>query len=232
MISDIHRNAGGLPLKIKSAMTILIESHAYALDLERDLWDFPVEIETLQEIGLTPNDFRWLVSKGYVEVGCELTKPCSEHREFSLCRSHAFNDRSCHRRACFILTDAGLAYAREALGESIDEVSTVDDRQVVETSTLLPEWKPDVRELRCNGSLIKRFRCRAPNQESILAVFEEEGWPTVIDDPLTGIGENQDPHRRLNDAVRGLNRYQTTSMIHFSSDGTGEGVRWEWTKEV
>jgi hypothetical protein len=87
-----------------------------------------------------------------------------------------------------------------------------------------PSWDPELRELRMCGVVVKRFARRAVNQERILAVFEEEGWPYRIDDPLlpTGIC----PKARLRDTVKHLNRQNGSRLIRFGMDGTGEGVIW------
>src|SRR5262249_44432444 len=47
-----------------------------------------------------------------------------------------------------------------------------------------PKWDADRRELWYGAVLCKRYRRPAPNQEKILAAFEEDGWPGRIDDPL------------------------------------------------
>ena len=69
------------------------------------------------------------------------------------------------------------------------------------------------------------------NQEAILAAFEEESWPPRIDDPLSPVG-NQDPKRRLHDTINSLNRHQKLSVIRFLGDGSGQGVRWEFTETL
>ena len=61
---------------------------------------------------------------------------------------------------------------------------------------------------------------------AILAAFEEEGWPSRIDDPLPPQPE-QDSKRRLSDTIKCLNRKQASPLIHFRGDGTGEGVVWD-----
>jgi hypothetical protein len=75
------------------------------------------------------------------------------------------------------------------------------------------------------GKLVKRFRVPSPNQERILAAFEEEGWPPRIDDPLPPHPE-QEPKRRLRDTIKSLNRHQINRLLHLTGDGTGQGVRW------
>src|SRR5205823_8333838 len=90
----------------------------------------------------------------------------------------------------------------------------------------LPRWDSECRELWLGDVLVKQFRVPAPNQESILNAFQEEGWPRRIDDPLTP-QHNQDPKCRLHDAIDRLNRSQKKRLIRFRGDGKGEGVLWE-----
>ena len=75
-------------------------------------------------------------------------------------------------------------------------------------------------------ALVKQFKWTAENQEAILCVFEEEGWPARIDDPLPPQAE-QDSKRRLSDTIKCLNRKQANPILHFRGDGTGEGIIWE-----
>ncbi|MBN2292585.1 MAG: hypothetical protein JXM70_09180 [Pirellulales bacterium] len=219
--------------KIQFALTLLSEAYYYAQDVGGDIWNFAVEIETLREVGLTPNDFRWLVAKGYTEPGCEKTETCDCQRRMSVCQGRSFNKRTCKRRACFILTEAGLAFAREvakqiSIGEPPAQPPS-DDKNNGRIPLPPPHWDGELRELHVNGQLIKRYKTPAPNQQAILEAFEEEGWPPHIYDPLTvNPSQEQPPKRRLNDSVKGLNSHQKNRLIHFSTDGTGEGVRWEW----
>jgi hypothetical protein len=91
--------------------------------------------------------------------------------------------------------------------------------------SLVPHWDRDRRELRWANQLVKQYRLPAPNQELILAAFEEEDWPLSIDDPLPHEPE-QDPKQRLHDTIKSLNRHQLRRLLVFTGDGTGEGVRW------
>ncbi|MBI1900417.1 MAG: hypothetical protein HYS13_04785 [Planctomycetia bacterium] len=75
--------------------------------------------------------------------------------------------------------------------------------------------------------MVKRFRRPAPNQERILARFEQLGWPERIDDPLPKAGEVV-PTQRLHEAVKRLNGAQLRRLLHFWGDGTGRGVCWRW----
>ncbi len=76
------------------------------------------------------------------------------------------------------------------------------------------------------AAVVKQYKVPAPNQERVLAAFEEEGWPVHIDDPLPP-SNDQDPKRRLHDTINSLNRNQKRSLLRFIGDGSGQGLRWE-----
>jgi len=59
-----------------------------------------------------------------------------------------------------------------------------------------------------------------------VAVFEEEGWPQHIDDPLPTTADC-DSKQRLHDTIKRLNRHQINQLIRFRGDGSGSGVIWE-----
>jgi hypothetical protein len=67
-----------------------------------------------------------------------------------------------------------------------------------------PHWDAERRELRFDGQVVKQFGVPAPNQELILAAFQETAWATVIDDPLPPDGE-QEPKQRFRATIRSLN---------------------------
>ena len=81
--------------------------------------------------------------------------------------------------------------------------------------------------------LLKTFRQPAPNQTTILDVFQEDEWAkSHIDDPLSrSVGEDEaDARRRLHETIKNLNRGLPPGTIRFHGDGTGEGVRWEYDR--
>ena len=131
------------------------------------------------------------------------------HREFTQTDSICLTDAS-----CFVLTETGYRFVAQACnGRS--------------TAAPRPSWDCASRELTFHDILIKRFRCPAQNQEAVLAAFEEEQWPSRIDDPLPQIS-GQCPKQRLHDTIKSLNRHHHREpIIRFRGDGTGEGVIWE-----
>jgi hypothetical protein len=114
-------------------------------------------------------------------------------------------------------------------GEGRGEGAVAPSPQSLAPSPSRPKWHSDLHELHFNGSIIKRFKLPARNQELILAAFEEEGWPNRIDDPLPQNGD-LDPRQRLRNTIVTLNRHQLEPLLHFRCDGTGRGVLWERRK--
>jgi hypothetical protein len=80
----------------------------------------------------------------------------------------------------------------------------------------VPVWEGTSRRLMFRGQECKRFRRPAPDQEKILAAFQEEGWPEAIDDPLTS--------GKLSRTVESLN--DRLQHIKFSLNGANTGVCW------
>jgi hypothetical protein len=236
--SPVGAPAADLAPRIRAALVQLFEAYRYAQDVHRDVWDFAIEIARLSALGLTPSDLRWLVCKGYVEHAREVTQPGEDGRAFRPGGNLTF----C-RRSCFVLTERGLGYVAggglrafsrdpkdgsgnfpSARAGDIGPNGQNDGRSVLGNHK--PVWDGEHKELRVAQWIVKRFRWRAPNQELLLAVFEEEGWPHRIDDPLPRVPE-QDPRRRLHDTIKCLNRNQENRLIRFHGDGSGEGVLWE-----
>jgi hypothetical protein len=208
---------------MRSALAELVCAQQYAEDAQRDVWDFAVEIHSLSALGLTPSDLRWLVCKGYVLHGREVTRPVQEGRAFRTSGGLTFTNRT-----CFVLTASGASLARAIRNRAVGspqfpyhEGTAIEPRE-----SQVPVWDGDRRELRLAGTLVKQFKLPSPNQETILRAFEEEKWRALIDDPLPPQPE-QDPKRRLHDTIKSLNRNQKHRLIRFMGNGTGQGVRWE-----
>lgn len=88
----------------------------------------------------------------------------------------------------------------------------------------LPVWDKERRELKCGNVLMKRYRQKPGNQESLLGAFQEAGWaPKAIDSPM-----KRNP-RRLGYTLESFNKPQQNRdmLIRFSLDGE-TGVLWNW----
>jgi hypothetical protein len=225
-----------LPARVEQALVLLLESYDYARDVGCSVWEFAVEIDAFKARGLTSSDWRWLCHKGLVEHGRERTMADEKERSF---RHDGVLRLS--RRTCFVLTDEGAKLARQLFIEGAARPAPVparpeaprDERpgpELLDFSQAAPTWDRDRQQLRVGKAIVKEFKLPAPNQEAILAAFQEENWPPRIDDPLSPQGE-VDPKRRLHDTITSLNRNQKESLIRFLGDGSGQGVRWEFSMQ-
>ena len=227
-----------LPARVQEALAVLSDAYQYAKDLDLDTWDFAVELPTLQPLGLTNSDCRWLIARGWVECGFELTLAGDERRSFRRSANLKLSKRS-----CLVLTDAGASAASKNSCEPFradvkDQRCAAEEGAghravvfpvIVATDPVEPKpvWDRDRQQLRAGAAIIKQFKVPAPNQEAVLAAFQEENWPPRIDDPLRPQPE-QDPKRRLHDTINSLNRNQKQPIVRFSGDGSGKGIRWEF----
>jgi hypothetical protein len=209
-------------------MLLLFEAYAYALDTRRCAWDFAVDATSLHTAGLGVNDLRWLAYRGFIAHTSAALSGGNEELPIQLNGRLTFTDQT-----LFVLTDKGAEFASRFLdaGRSTGpDVTSFLQESNSQNDAAHPCWLPERRELHLNGSLVKRYKWQAMNQETVLAVFEEEGWPHRIDDPLPQAPE-QDPKRRLSDTIKCLNRKQTNRLVLFRGDGAGEGVVWDRIKD-
>lgn len=206
----------------EKAFRLLLDAYECAQQLSQDRWDFAVEIKCLEDIGIARSGFRSLVCSGLIEHAREMKPLGDELRAFRPTGKLRFRSKT-----CFVLTEDGVAYARSFLtntnGNGSLEIATESTH---DSCCPPPEWDSDRQELRWKGSVVKRFKVPAPNQEVILAVFEEECWPPRIDDPLPQ-SRDLDPKRRLHDTINALNRSQIDPLIRFLGDGKGSGILWQ-----
>lgn len=216
-----------LPARFRAALALLLDAFEYAEQTNGDRWEYAVEIHELHEAGLTKNDLRFLVRREIVEHASEVTILGNDGRQFQSTGDLTFTERT-----CMVLTTSGVVAAIESCTARSDKNARppLVVRTAVELSaTPLPAWDADRRVLSIDGTTVKHFKWPAVNQEAILAAFEEEGWCSRIDDPLSPQPE-QDSKRRLSDTIKCLNRKQSSPLIHFRGDGTGEGVVWEFNR--
>ena len=132
------------------------------------------------------------------------------------------------KKTCIVLTDAGhqwLAAQRPA-----PAVLRLYEEPAV--AALMPHWDGRTRTLHFGDRIVKRYRQPAENQETVLAVFEQEGWVHSIDNPLPPIDNESPSEMRLRDTIRRLNLNQANALVHFYGDGSGCHVLWEAVAEA
>jgi hypothetical protein len=210
---------------LRQVLAELRRAASYAAEMGRDPWDFAVELQGLLTLGASFSDLRWMVCRGYIRHAVETTLPGDATRGF-----RDVGDLLLPAGCCFVITEAGIT-----LLDSLTHTEAVDSLRVPSGTfaaathngqVLVPTWDRYRQELRVGGVVVKQFKVPAPNQELILAAFQEEGWPVHIDDPLPPRAE-QDTKRRLHETITSLNRHQRVRLVRFMGDGTGQGVRWE-----
>lgn len=203
------------------SLELLLQAHDYARELGCTSWDFAVELSGLQALGISANDLRWLLAKGLAEHAVEVAVAPGQHRTFGLRRDWVLEARS-----CFILTPAGVAFAQQQLESEGVLCLSLAQVAAVKGSNPQPNWDQMRRTLCYQENVVKQYKVPAPNQELILAAFEEEDWPYRIDDPLPQV-QLIEPKRRLHDTINALNRHHRTPSLRFMGDGQGEGICWE-----
>jgi len=214
------REKGSNP-SLRGPLALLLQATAFARRLGRSKWDFGVDGRFLKAAGLTLSQLRWLTEWNYVELAEMDTRRLDRKRaDFPA----AYTSWSGETRA--VLTPKGEKAARRicATASKQEEVFPIATRS--KSNSLAPSWNGVERRLSFEGLVVKTFLQPAANQELILAVFEEEGWPRGIDDPLpprTGLSAK----RRLHDAIKNLNRCQQHCLICFRGDGSGRRVVWD-----
>src|SRR6185295_3672059 len=181
---------------LRAGLALLWRAYLCAQDTGVNVWEFALRTGRLYEAGMTASDLRWTVTKGFVEHGEETSGYDEPHRSFRRINGYFFNNHT-----CLILTPSGAALAEHVFRETArspqatlstlaavaSETATLSNARpaVYETHTqgaaaLKPRWDATRRELSMAGLLVKRFRVPARNQETILSVFEEEGWAEHI----------------------------------------------------
>ena len=99
----VAKAARTLEPRLQAAIVQLAEAHDYAHDVRTGMWEYAIEIDALQALGLSASDLRGLVADGYVRHAREVAKRGDRVRRFLPSASRDFS-----KRACFIITKAGL----------------------------------------------------------------------------------------------------------------------------
>ena len=94
----------------------LLDAYKYACLVQRDHWEFAVEIQSLHDAGMNNAELRWLVCKGLVQHALE-------DREEVVARSRrAFRkvgDLILLNRSCFVLTKTGFEAYKDLVSEEV-----------------------------------------------------------------------------------------------------------------
>ena len=205
---------------MKAGLAALLRAHVCAQDANADTWDFALHVSGLFQNGMSVSDIRWLIAKGFAAHGQETSVYGKPHRTFRRSDGFVFDVAT-----CMVLTPAGVNLAETVNGPSTPEAESWS-RAFGQSIPHTPNWDSGRRELSVAGTVIKRFRVPAQNQELILSAFQEEGWPHHIYDPLP-TNRKINTHVRLHDAINRLNGCQKLPLVRFHGNGSGNGISWE-----
>jgi hypothetical protein len=219
---DAGPAAASRPLQV--ALRQLLGALDHADNLSRPVWEFAVGRDCLRELGLTDNDLRWLICKGYVEHAIEQTGLKSRKRVFRRIPNLALHDRS-----CFVLTQAGVAFARRVsrLTRRDPDGKAVSDsrRDEPDHTRALPHWDKHSHTLYWHGKVVKHYKGDAANQEAVLNAFQKGKWASCVLVALpadAGVSAKE----RLHNTIKNLNR-SVRPHVRFRQEGSGSRVRWE-----
>jgi hypothetical protein len=173
---------------------------------------------------MTNGEIRNMLLQGIVVHAQETSSPNSEIRSFRKIRN-----LSMPARACFVLTEKGESFAR-TLDIPSNGHKLADNGRAPSTS-LVPKWDSEMRELSVGIVLVKAFHRPAPRQETVLSAFQEQRWAKRVDDPLSRLSDRDAKHC-LHDTINHLNRNLLEPLLHFFGDGTGCGVRWQFCGKI
>jgi hypothetical protein len=225
--------------EIVRAYRLLLAAFEYARDANLDPWQFAVEMDELQRRGMATADLRWLVSTRIAEHRREVTIPGDKERSFRPLAATEFPDATAvtlteqgAQRLTTILPPPGRRSRRRVdRAKSRTEIEAFGGERSRAPQAQKPVWDQLRRELRYGDQIVKRFRVPAANQEIILQTFQEEDWPSCIDDPLPP-SRDQHSKDRLQATIKSLNRNQLKSLIRFHGNGNGQQVYWEATESA
>ncbi len=238
MISIATSDQHWMLQRLTGGLSLLLVASRYVESSKCEKCQLAICRDELSAAGFEAIDCRWLLLRGLVEHFNETTFPGDAKRSFRN------GDAIISDHSCFMLTSKGAEFAVGFLKEpeagiaSTLKEESYDYELPVNWGSLnsaaasasqtdqQPCWDVQRQELWFAGRLVKRFRIPSPNQVAILCAFEEEAWPSRIDDPLPQHCDI-DPRRRLNDTIRNLNRSRINPLIRFSGDGSGQGILWE-----
>jgi hypothetical protein len=201
------------------AVLLLWQHYRFAKTAGENPWDYAVSEATLRAIGIADYQLRGLIEAQFIDYAIH---SAPRFQDAPAPMTHP----SSHGAAqVYTLTDAGAAFVEEVLVTVESKKGFTAPPGNNHAPHAKPHWDAERRELSYRGVIVKRFHKPAPNQELILAAFEESGWPQRIDDPLPPQGDIV-PSVRLHDTLGRLNRTLQNSIIHFGQNGNGQVIYW------
>jgi hypothetical protein len=212
--------------RLADGLFALLQAFDFSQDVAADVRVFAVELSVLVNSGLSANQLRWLVLKGYAEHYIERRPRGNEGR--SLVAAKSLNFRTLSR---FVLTAAGADFVGSICRRPAEQVAArIVDKELQDDSAgnepqLKPHWDRRLRQLTFDGVLIKTFSRAAVNQMPVLDKFQALNWCSPIDAAEFLLGRSRRKHW-LHETINSLNDGHKIRKIHFFADGTTNGICW------
>jgi hypothetical protein len=205
---------------------LLLDASELAHKRGLDAWQTAIKLADFHRAG-TPNTQLWrLLDIGFILAGMETGPAGKEPREFLLLPNSTINFP---KRACFIGTDPGLAWAHQlklqALRSSSDATESVfpHPHGINAAAPAVPFWDGDKR-LWFLGLVVKEFSKHAWAQIMVLEAFQKSGWSSQVANPFTGPKALE----QLENAVKKLNqRHVHPQLLRFFLTRGGDGAGWQ-----
>jgi hypothetical protein len=165
-------------------------------------------------------DCRWLADKKLVDV-----RDMARGRRRGRRRMAKFT-----RSTRFVLTAAGVAFAAQLSSSKGQPLAAYTNgarhRNRASGSVVKPRWDSRLLVLHVDDIAVKEFEAKARNQLAIVAAFEAQDWPRLIENPLDS-GSQAQRAQALADAVHALNRNLRAKVIRFHTAEKGACVRYD-----
>jgi hypothetical protein len=101
-IDDVPKVGIALTPSMRRGIEMLTVAYGYAKEVQRDAWEFALEIDCLSAAGVNNSELRWLVCKGLARHAEEKVSHGKKGRIFQNLGDVTFSAGS-----CFVLTEAG-----------------------------------------------------------------------------------------------------------------------------
>jgi hypothetical protein len=206
----------------RAALERLFEARDLAAEPADDIWQFAVEISQLLANGVTVNDLRRWLRRGWVEHAEECMPAGTGPQGFRRLKEYAFGPRT-----CFVLGDTGADAQADLVGNLIKRGELRAQPDTANGHWAKPHWNSSSGVLSFRGMVVKRLSKRATVQRQLLDFCQRNHWKQFLENGIAAIPEGPRRKKRLHDDLAKLNRNQKSPLLRFHGDGSGTSFWWE-----
>lgn len=148
MSKKVQFGEGPSPDRLTRGLRALLQASQYAHDTNRPVSEFAIEIQRLEQLGLSSSELRWLICKNYLGHLVDVTRSDQAGRKSQIVKSLTFESRS-----CFVLTSCGVRFAHSLVA--------CHHQPAPQAHETLPSWDGELRVLYIGTSVVREFHARA-----------------------------------------------------------------------